>query len=220
MHEKKSLLLGSELGEEGAHGMGLVSNTSSSGSAPARTRIKRRSAAATCLAVATVASLMLLLLPLLPLPTGVRGLCRQHSSQPSSKLERSGGPGAPSDHAPSELGLPRRASLAGAIEVARRQSASASASATTTSASATGTVLVDFQVHQPVLTPGGATLDSGVDNGKAGEVEDSCQVLLMDHVFAYSYGEPYIGEFVPGCDMDSRGRKVDSAGRHLHATRV
>lgn len=81
----------------------------------------------------------------------------------------------------------------------RRQSATASANATSTtaasSATATGTVLVDFQVHQPVLTPEGATLDSGKSNGEAGDVQDSCQVVLMDHVFAYSYGEPYIGEF-------------------------
>lgn len=83
----------------------------------------------------------------------------------------------------------------------KRQSATASVNATSTtttsSATATGTVLVDFQVHQPVLTPEGATLDSGKSNGEAGDVQDSCQVVLMDHVFAYSYGEPYIGEFCP-----------------------
>ena len=39
--------------------------------------------------------------------------------------------------------------------------------------------LVDFQVYEPVLTPSGA----------AGE----CTQLLMDHVFAYSYGHPFIG---------------------------
>lgn len=72
--------------------------------------------------------------------------------------------------------------------------ASVTSSATSSAASATGTVLVDYQVHQPVLTPEGATLDTGVSNGEAGDVQDSCQVVLMDYVFAYSYGEPYIGE--------------------------
>lgn len=93
------------------------------------------------------------------------------------------------------------------------------ASATSTAASATGTVLVDYQVHQPVLTPEGATLDSGASNGEAGEVQDSCQVVLMDYVFAYSYGEPYIGEYTPpDCDFNrvainftvvSEGRQFD-----------
>lgn len=95
--------------------------------------------------------------------------------------------------------LKRAGGKAGTPAILRRQSTTASAiatsTATTSSAIVTGTVLVDFQVHQPVLTPDGATLDSGKSNGEAGDVQDSCQVLLMDHVFAYSYGEPYIGEF-------------------------
>lgn len=73
--------------------------------------------------------------------------------------------------------------------------ASVTSSATSSAASATGTVLVDYQVHQPVLMPEGATLDSGVSNGEAGDVQDSCQVVLMDYVFAYSYGEPFIGKY-------------------------
>lgn len=100
----------------------------------------------------------------------------------------------------SEL-LKRAGGKAGTPALLRRQSATASASATSTtttsSATATGTVLVDLQVHQPVLTPDGATLDNGKSNGEAGNVQDACQVLLMDHVFAYSYGEPYIGESFP-----------------------
>lgn len=83
--------------------------------------------------------------------------------------------------------------------IVKRQStstanATSSTTPTTATASATSSVLVDFQVHQPVLTPDGATLDSGTSNGEAGDVTDSCQVVLMDYVFAYSYGEPYIGE--------------------------
>lgn len=78
------------------------------------------------------------------------------------------------------------------------------ASATSSAASATGTVLVDYQVHQPVLTPEGATLDTGVSNGEAGDVQDSCQVVLMDYVFAYSYGEPFIGKSSGNIDGEVR----------------
>lgn len=187
MHEKEALLLGSEVEENGTQGMGSGPSIKyTTMNAPASKTIKRRSAMAAFLAVVTLASLILL--------SSVRGFCHHHASQLSSDIDRSGYPAVPSDWAPSELSLPRRAHKAGMVEMARRQSASA----TTTSASATGTgtVLVDFEVHQPVLTPDGATLDSGVSNGEAGEVEDSCQVLLMDYVFAYSYGEPYIGESV------------------------
>lgn len=71
-------------------------------------------------------------------------------------------------------------------------------SATTTTTAATATVLDVFQVHQPVLTPDGATLDSAKSIGGA-----ACQVLLMDHVFAYSYGEPYVGTYEPpSCDFN------------------
>lgn len=93
--------------------------------------------------------------------------------------------------------------------VLKRQSATASANTTSTttatvsSATATGTVLVNFQVHQPVLTPDGATLDDGTSNGDAGSVQDSCQVVLMDHIFAYSYGEPYVGTYEPpSCEFN------------------
>ena len=37
--------------------------------------------------------------------------------------------------------------------------------------------LVDFQVYEPVLVPSGAP----------------CTQLLMEHVFAYSYGQPFVG---------------------------
>ncbi|KUI72991.1 Peptide-N4-(N-acetyl-beta-glucosaminyl)asparagine amidase A [Cytospora mali] len=79
--------------------------------------------------------------------------------------------------------------------VLRRQSANATT--TSTSATATATVLEDFEVHQPVLTPLGATLDDGGSTHDSSSVEDSCSVVLMDHVFAYSYGTPYVGEYTP-----------------------
>lgn len=81
--------------------------------------------------------------------------------------------------------------------VIRRQTANV----TTTSATAAATVLEVFQVHQPVLTPSGPTLDDAADgNGddaSGGSAGDSCSVVLMEHVFAVSYGAPFIGAYTP-----------------------
>lgn len=62
-------------------------------------------------------------------------------------------------------------------------------------------VLECFQVYQPVLTPSGPTDDTVSSDGET-ETETlatvappaSCTVVLMDHVFAYSYGEPFVGK--------------------------
>lgn len=87
----------------------------------------------------------------------------------------------------------------GAPVVLRRQSANV----TTTSATATATVLEDFEVHQPVLTPSGATLDDGDSTGGSSSAESSCSVVLMDYVFAYSYGTPFVGNYTPpDCDFN------------------
>lgn len=43
--------------------------------------------------------------------------------------------------------------------------------------------LVNFQVNQPVLTPTGPNDEYGCVYSK----------LLMDHVFAFSYGSPFVG---------------------------
>lgn len=79
--------------------------------------------------------------------------------------------------------------------VIRRQTANV----TTTSATAAATVLEVFQVHQPVLTPSGPTLDdaAGGDDDDAPGGSASCSVVLMDHVFAYSYGAPFVGAYTP-----------------------
>lgn len=85
--------------------------------------------------------------------------------------------------------------------VIRRQTANV----TTTSATAAATVLEVFQVHQPVLTPSGPTLDDAVsdDDASGGSAGDSCSVVLMDHVFAVSYGAPFIGAYTPpDCDFN------------------
>lgn len=165
---------------------------------PGARRTGRRSAGMVYLAIAAILGVLVLV-------TSVRGCQQHHQQHPSvGKWHPTSGHGWHAGAATPEsvrLGKPipddrpsgdaqRRQN--GILGVVRRQSTWASA--TSTAASATGTVLVDYQVHQPVLTPEGATLDSGVSNGEAGEVQDSCQVVLMDHVFAYSYGEPYIGE--------------------------
>jgi hypothetical protein len=62
-------------------------------------------------------------------------------------------------------------------------------------------LLEDFQVYQPVLTPSGATDDTTLDNGSENttaiaqtSATSSCQVLLMEHIFGYSYGIPFVGK--------------------------
>ena len=60
-------------------------------------------------------------------------------------------------------------------------------------------VLEVFQVYQPVLTPQGATDETVLSDGQenttsiAPASSSSCEVLLMDHIFAYSYGIPFVG---------------------------
>ena len=68
--------------------------------------------------------------------------------------------------------------------------------------SATSSVLDVFQVYQPVLTPEGATDETILGDGSenttslaAASSEASCQVLLMEYVFAFSYGAPFVGKF-------------------------
>lgn len=69
-------------------------------------------------------------------------------------------------------------------------------------ASATSSVLNVFQVYQPVLTPEGPTDETVLGDGSENTTSlssassgASCQVLLMDHVFALSYGAPFVGMF-------------------------
>lgn len=69
--------------------------------------------------------------------------------------------------------IPQVVSLGLSQDVSRRQSQSSSA--------ANGLLEV-FQVYQPV--PFAAGTNEGCD----------LEVLLMDHVFAFSYGQPFVGE--------------------------
>jgi len=61
-------------------------------------------------------------------------------------------------------------------------------------------VLECFQVYQPVLTPNGFTDETTESDGsettvaiESANTAGSCQVLLMEHVFAFSYGQPFVG---------------------------
>jgi hypothetical protein len=67
------------------------------------------------------------------------------------------------------------------------------------SASTSG-ITEDFQVYQPVFTPSGATDETTLANGSENtttvaqtNTTSSCQVVLMEHVFAFSYGLPFVG---------------------------
>ncbi|KAI1416144.1 hypothetical protein F5Y13DRAFT_154656 [Hypoxylon sp. FL1857] len=72
---------------------------------------------------------------------------------------------------------------------------------TTVSSTENRTVLECFQVAQPVLGPNGPISQSTVSNetGTAGQdsLGEPCSVLLMDHVFGFSYGKPFVGNYIP-----------------------
>ena len=50
-----------------------------------------------------------------------------------------------------------------------------------------------FQVANPVMTPEGIVVDNEILDGPA-PYASSCEVTLMDHVFANSYGQPFVGQ--------------------------
>ncbi|KAL8833553.1 MAG: hypothetical protein Q9170_004208 [Blastenia crenularia] len=72
--------------------------------------------------------------------------------------------------------------------------------------------LVDFQVSEPILVPTGTSDQYGCVHTQ----------LLMDHVFAFSYGQPFVGTYTPPpCSFNrvtinftvtSRGRQFDRLG--------
>jgi hypothetical protein len=68
------------------------------------------------------------------------------------------------------------------------------------STSNTTGVLEVFQVYQPVSTTGGA--DSACND----------EILLMDHVFAYSYGKPFVGQWISS-RIDGSG--IDSSNKDI-----
>ncbi|KAJ4413390.1 hypothetical protein N0V85_003585 [Neurospora sp. IMI 360204] len=70
-------------------------------------------------------------------------------------------------------------------------------SVTTSSAAAERTVLRNFEVAPPVLMPYGPADSDGTTPIPAGSTQKACNVLLMRHDFAFSYGDPYIGDYTP-----------------------
>jgi hypothetical protein len=61
-------------------------------------------------------------------------------------------------------------------------------------------VLECFQVYQPVLTQSGATDETVLNDGSESTAviapavsANSCQILLMEHSFGFSYGMPFVG---------------------------
>ncbi|OTB16455.1 hypothetical protein K445DRAFT_291365 [Daldinia sp. EC12] len=60
----------------------------------------------------------------------------------------------------------------------------------------TKTPLECFQVAQPVLTPNGPSRN-GPTPADDVSPDNSCSVLLMEHVFAFSYGAPFVGDYTP-----------------------
>ncbi|KAI0164527.1 peptide N-acetyl-beta-D-glucosaminyl asparaginase amidase A-domain-containing protein [Hypoxylon sp. FL1284] len=80
-----------------------------------------------------------------------------------------------------------------------------------------------LMVAQPVLTRNGPSshpsICSGAQASTHGAPSESCSVLLMEHVFGFSYGMPFVGNYTPpDCDFDrvvinftvvSQGRQFD-----------
>ncbi|KAH9223501.1 peptide N-acetyl-beta-D-glucosaminyl asparaginase amidase A-domain-containing protein [Leptodontidium sp. 2 PMI_412] len=90
----------------------------------------------------------------------------------------------------------------------------------------TSGVLEVFQVYQPILTSAGVldetALEDGlesVDSTDQAPVTTSCETLLMEHSFGFSYGKPFVGNYTPpkckfnrvtmNFTVTSRGRQFD-----------
>ncbi|XXH03826.1 hypothetical protein Hte_010232 [Hypoxylon texense] len=55
-----------------------------------------------------------------------------------------------------------------------------------------------FQVAQPVLTHNGpSTQKPGTQTTAKDNQSEPCSVLLMEHVFGFSYGQPFVGNYTP-----------------------
>ena len=92
----------------------------------------------------------------------------------------------------------------------------------------TSSLLGVFQIHSPVLTVGSdGTLDITDDSTRSGSGTNSsghavCEEVLVVHSFAYSYGQPFIGNYTaPRCKFNrvtwnitvvSAGRQFDRLG--------
>ncbi|CZT45131.1 related to peptide-n4-(n-acetyl-beta-d-glucosaminyl) asparaginase amidase N [Rhynchosporium secalis] len=96
-----------------------------------------------------------------------------------------------------------------------------------TLASPSANVLEVFQVHQPIHTPSGVLNETVLDDGPSSALPPfsgllatgSCETLLMEHSFGFSYGKPFVGAYTPpkckfnrvtmNFTVTSRGRQFD-----------
>ncbi|KAM0333087.1 hypothetical protein ACHAQA_001745 [Verticillium albo-atrum] len=82
-----------------------------------------------------------------------------------------------------------------------------------------GKPLECFQVAQPVLGPSGPVYQGASGSEmEAVQTKKSCSVSLMDHSFGFSYGKPFVGQYVPpDCDFDRviMNFTVTSSGRQF-----
>lgn len=93
------------------------------------------------------------------------------------------------------------------------------ATTTLTSALPVRTVLQNYEVAQPVLMPYGTSDSDGSTDDDGSLSEGDCKVLLMRRDFAWSYGDPFVGQYTPpDCDFNrvvinftvvSEGRQYD-----------
>ncbi|TVY86261.1 Peptide-N4-(N-acetyl-beta-glucosaminyl)asparagine amidase A, partial [Lachnellula willkommii] len=98
--------------------------------------------------------------------------------------------------------------------------------ARTPAATPSSAVLECFQVYQPVLFPSGAVDETVTSDGSENTTTiapttpaTSCEVLLMEHSFGFSYGIPFVGDYTPpNCNFNrvvmnftvtSQGRQFD-----------
>ncbi|KAI1389383.1 peptide-N4-(N-acetyl-beta-glucosaminyl)asparagine amidase A [Hypoxylon trugodes] len=103
------------------------------------------------------------------------------------------------------------------------QSSSTTTSATIFAPLQTRPVLECFQVASPVLGPDGPfpppATGGGYDTTNNRAADEPCSVILMEHVFAFSYGMPFVGNYTPpSCQFNrvvmnftvvSEGRQFD-----------
>ncbi|KAG4429615.1 hypothetical protein IFR05_014905 [Cadophora sp. M221] len=90
----------------------------------------------------------------------------------------------------------------------------------------TSGVLEVFQVYQPIFTTAGVldetVLEDGLESADSidqAPVSRSCETLLMEHSFGFSYGKPFVGNYTPpkckfnrvtmNFTVTSRGRQFD-----------
>lgn len=92
---------------------------------------------------------------------------------------------------------------AGLRDLTRRSSDESTLIARQDGGNQTAAPLECFEVDSPVLTPKGLVVGAEIVGDSPIAGTPSCDVLLMDHHFAYSYGQPFVGKSNPdnfSCD--------------------